>query len=361
MRRTVIFAISLILTFSLQGDWKKEIINCFKKAHDYSRITGYLEKTITGISSEEKPYAIIILGFAYKELGNPVYEEKWITHYFENHEVTDPDFSFLPPLERVKIYEYISHWKRLFPKIEQISINPRSMKIPFFLKDQILMIDLHIRAPSSLSVKNSKMENLFTGYLNKGTNTIGIPLSDEMKSMSSQVLRMEMKTGAVEIIRHITLSTVYRYPDDIIFNPAGGTIAIRGKTFKEETSAEKYMETIKEFDRNHFMKKGLLPLGVGCAAFLLRQIVIHPQRIRDDISPPSRAFLYAVDETCLVFSIGISVSGVIQMLKSTRHQKIERERMVQHPEAIRYNTEIRNLIREYRKKVYIQYQLTCKK
>jgi hypothetical protein len=356
---TVGFLLAAALPLPLKGDWKKEIGNYFSKAHEYDKIAAYLEKKLPDIPADEKPLAIIILCYAYGEMGDTVNEEKWVLELFENYDVGEPDFTFLSRKEEVKIYEYVQRWKRRCPGVKQIAVNPESREIRYFDPPGKFFIDIDAAAPCEITLFNvdKNREILYAGYLKQGPNTIGFPFDDFLARRNETMLEMVLKSGSIELKRNITLAARYHYPEHVKFDPLEGKTAIAGKEFKQETSEETITETRGYFDKKHFLKRAALPLAAGCALVLLDSLVVRRTLNRDTTAPRTKALMNGIDKTAAVLAVGISLKGLIHVFRSFKKEKKVRVKPVTHDDAVIYNNALREQIREAKEKIVVTFQL----
>ena len=357
IKKTVSLIFFLIFTFYSLGDWKRDIASYFQKAHEYDRIIKYIEKNFKNIPDKEKPVAIIILCYAYNEVEDPVNEEKWIGLYFTTYKSSDLDFNFLYPQDRIKIYEFVNRWNRLYPNIKMIRINKDSRRISYFYAPKIFRLDIQTSAPSGIIIKNNQMETIYKGYLQHGLNTIELPLEKKIKRNRKNTFQMILKTGSIEIFKTIHLTASYEFPDPIEFDPVTGKIAIKGKKFQKEKTEEIVFETKRYFDKRFFLKKALLNLGIGSAIFAFNRLFIHNKINRDSLSEKTKALMNGLDKTSTVLSIGISMKGIINVFKSFKKTHERKVKTIIHEDAVSHNHHLREMIQASKKDIFISYFL----
>ncbi|NIM14024.1 MAG: hypothetical protein GTO45_18415 [Candidatus Aminicenantes bacterium] len=354
-----VFLLIFILSLPLKGDWKKDIRDYFSKAHEYDKIVTYLEENLPDIPVNKRPPAIIILCFAYSEMGDTVNEEKWVSELFENYDVGDPDFSFLSRKERVKIYEYLQRWKRRYPGVNKIIVDIESQKIRYFNPPAKFLIDIDSRAPSEITLVNldKNREIIYAGYLKQGPNTIGFPFDDFLEKRKETRLEMVLKSGSIELKKTIVLAAEYHYPEHVKFDPLEGKIAIIGKEFKKETSEETITETQRYFDKKNFVKNAVFPLAVGCALYLLDSLVVRSALNRESTTAESKALLNGIDKTSTVVVIGFSLKGLIHVFRSFKKEKKVTVKTVTHADAVSYNNTLRKQIREAKENIFVTFAI----
>lgn len=356
----LLFFIFCSLRLTGAGDWKKEVGNFFKKAHDFHNITSYLEKNLVNIPDPEKPLAVIILCYAYKELENPVNEEKWLTRYFEKYRVDSPDFPFLSRSEKVRIFEYIDRWHRKYPNLKKIRIAESSRRVPYFDPPAVFTLVLQMGAPSEIVITNIQKETIYTGYLDQGINTINIPFGPVLQKLKENHLHIHLKTGSLEILKTVTLVSQCDYPGYIDFNRVEGRVSVKGESFREEQTTEIIVETKRYFDKRHFFKKAVLSLAVGGAIYILNRLVIHKELNSKNGAADTRALMNSLNRTFNVVAIGFSLKGIRDIFKSFKRKQVKKEKTVVHKEDAAHNNLLRRLIREAKKEIFINYQLKDK-
>ncbi len=339
------------------SDWKTGIGPFMKKARQYDKIVQYIEDAMPGIPEHEKPQAVILLSYAYKELSDTVNEEKWISDYFENHDDGDPDLSFLNRKEMVKVFQYIGEWRRRYPRIQRIGVNRNSRQIAYFSPPDKFYIDIEVAAPAGITITGSQNQALYTGYLHTGKNTVDIPLQQIPPSICQHALRMVLKSGSIEIKQNLLLHAKYQYPLHVVFEPVEGKLAIKGNNFKKETSEKLISTTRKYFDKKYFFKKALPNIGIGCAVLVLNSLTAHKKAGNDTVDPGGKAVWNGIDKTATVMSIGISLKGIIATIKSFKKEKKISTQVISHPEATAYNRELANEINQAKAHVFISYKL----
>lgn len=358
MNKKIFFILLLhLFILGLFGNWQEEIKKYFKKAHEYDKLAKYLETNMQSIPDAEKPLAVIILGYTYKELGDRVNEKKWISRFFENYKIEDADIKFLNPKENVKIFEYQTRWLRKYPKLKAITVNHKSGRIQYFNSPAEFFIDIDMQAAAEIVVRDNKMAVISSQYLRKGINTIALPFSDNFKKIKENRLFLLLKTDVIEINKTITLSAGYEYPGNVEFDSAQGSIAIKGKAFKKEKSESVAYETRKYFDKKFFYKKSLLHMGLGGALMVVNGLFIRPMAERENQTARQRALWDGTNKITTVLTIGISLKGILNVFKSFKKEK---KRTVQTniiPGAAAFNRELRRQIETAKTGVFITYQL----
>jgi hypothetical protein len=360
-KKFVLAAAVMVLLFllPLKGDWKKDIKEFFHKAHEYENIVQYLETHLKNIPNHEKPEAIIILCYAYKEMGDIVDEEKWVAELFENYPVEDPDFLFLSRKEQVDLYEYLQQWKRRYPGIKKISIHKQSQRIRYFTPPEKFYMDILANAPCEITIINidNQREILYSGYLTQGSNTIDFPFTHQLKRQNETLLEVVLKSGSIERKKSMVLAAAYQYPESIKFDPWEGKIAIMGKEFKQETSEEVRKKTRRYFDKKHFKKKAVPHLAVGVGLFLLDYLLVRKTLNRESSAPGTKAMMNGIDKAATVFAIGISLKGLIHVFRSLKKEKKETIKTITYPDAVQYNNGLRKEIQKAKENIFVTYRL----
>ena len=345
-----------VFVIGMSANWKTQIGQYLKKAHDYDKLAAYLEAGMAHIPVGEKHQAVIILSYAYKEIGDSVNEKKWITRYFENYDLSDPGIHFLDPEVNVKLFEYRDRWLRKYPKLNAIAVNDSSKKVRYFAPPANLILDIDIRAPVETVIHNSKMEVIYTRYLHKGLNTVKLPFAADFKQKENRLFLL-LKTGAIELNKTIILRAGYDYPETLTFDPESGYIAIEGKEFKKEESQEIDYETRKYFDKKHFFKKALLPIGIGCALTTVSVLLLQPMAEGENRTARQRAFYDGADKAAAALTIGISLKGILNVFRSFKKETKRKVRTVINPEAAAFNETLRQQIEKAKLNVFITYKL----
>lgn len=342
------------------NDWKKDVGNFFKKAHEFHNIAQYLEENLVQVPDPEKPAAIIILCYTYNKLEDTVNEEKWLNRYFEKYQVDNPDFPFLNRAERVRVFEYIERRHRKYPKFKNLRIAENSRRIPYFEPPAVFVLTIEMGAPAEITITNHRKETIYSGYVNQGNNRVEIPFQTDFLKRKENRLDIRLKTGSIEIGKTVTLVSQSDYPGHIDFNREEGRVSVKGESFKEEQTTQVTVETKRYFDKRYFLKKAVLSLAVGGAVYLFNRTVIHNQLNREDASPDSRALMNGINKSANVVAIGFSLKGILHIFKSFKRKEIKKEKTVSHKEAAAHNDLLRRLIREARKNIFINYQLELK-
>lgn len=362
MNRKSILAAAVIMLFfllPLKGDWEKDVREYFDKAHEYENIVKYLETHLEDIPNNEKPLAIIILCYAYGEMGDVVNEEKWATELFENYNPGDPDFAFLSRSQGVKIYEYLQQWKRRYPGIKTISINKQSQRIGYFNAPGKFYLDIKASAPCEVTILNIDNQRavIYAGYLTRGDNTIGFPFVDHLKRHKEILLEMVLKSGTIERRKRFILSVDYHYPETIKFEPLSGKIAIIGKEFKQESSRETSHETQRYFDKKSFKKRAVPHLAIGVGLYLLDVLVVKKTLNRQSSEPGTKALMNGIDKAAIVLAIGISLKGLIHIARSFKKEKKETVKTIIDPGAVQHNNALRREIQRVKDHIFVTYRL----
>ncbi len=348
-------------TWPLTADWKGDVEKYLKKAHQYDRVAAYLEAHMAEIPEGEKPSAVILLSYAYKETGDTVNEEKWISQYFSKYYSGNPEdipqLSFPDRKETVKCFQYIENWQRKYPRVIAIVINRRSQKIPYFKPPEKFYIDIQTAAPSGITVTGPENTLLYAGYLHAGHNAVPIPFSQKLTRRTSTNLLLVLKSGSIEITRPITLKTGYSYPQHVAFEPISGAVAIKGEQFKKEHSEETKRTTIKYFDKKRFVKKALPEIGAGILLYSVNQLVTNRKLNSETITPKQKALWNGVDKTSTVFAVGISFKGIIDIIKCFKKEEKITQTRIPRPEAVRYNQGLKQRIREARPLIFCTYAI----
>lgn len=351
--------IMLLFLLPLKGDWKKDVREYFDKAHEYENIVKYLETNLEDIPNKEKPLAIIILCYAYGEMGDVVNEEKWAAELFENHDPGDPDFVFLSRSEGVKIYEYLQQWKRRYPGIKTININEQSQRMGYFDPPEKFYLDIEASAPCEVTILDIDNQRavIYAGYLTRGGNTIGFPFVDHLKRHKETLLEMVLKSGTIERKKRFILSVDYHYPETIKFDPLSGKIAIIGKEFKQESSQEIILETQRYFDKKSFKKRAVPHLAIGVAIYLLDVLVVKKTLNRESSEPGTKALMNGIDKAAIVLAIGISLKGLVHIFRSFKREKKETIKTITDPDAVRHNNALRSEIQKAKEHIFVTYRL----
>jgi len=351
--------IMLLFLLPLKGDWKEDVRDYFQKAHEYENIVKYLEARLKNIPNKEKPLAIIILCYAYGEMGDVVNEEKWAVELFENYDPGDPDFVFLSRGEGVKIYEYLQQWKRRYPGIKTISINKQSRRVRYFAPPGKFYLDIEASAPCEVTIFDIDNQRavIYAGYLTRGGNTIGFPFADQLKRHKETLLEMVLKSGTVERKKRLVLEAAYHYPEAIKFEPREGKIAIMGKEFKQETSEEISHETRRHFDKKSFKKKAVPHLAIGVVLYLLDVLVVKKTLNRESSEPGTRALMNGIDKAATVLAIGISLKGLVHVFRSFKKEKKETVITITDPDAVQHNNALRSEIQRVEEHIFVTYRL----
>lgn len=351
--------IMLLFLLPLKGDWKKDVREYFDKAHEYENIVKYLETHLEDISNNEKPLAIIILCYAYGEMGDVVNEEKWAAELFENHDPGDPDFVFLSRSEGIKIYEYLQQWKRRYPGIKTININEQSQRIGYFDPPEKFYLDMEASAPCEVTIFNVDNQRavIYAGYLTRGGNAIGFPFVDHLKRHKEILLEMVLKSGTIERKKRFILSAAYHYPEIIKFEPREGKIVIIGKEFKQETSREISHEAQRYFDKKSFKKRAVPHLAIGVALYLLDALVVKKTLNRQSSEPGTKALMNGIDKASIVLAIGISLKGLVHIVRCFKKEKKETIKTITDAGAVQHNNALRREIQKAKKHVYVTYGL----
>lgn len=351
--------IGLAMALVGQVNWQEMVADFFKKAHDFESTVRYLETQLPGIPVTQQPAAVLILCYSYKELGNSVGEEKWLIRYFKDYELAEPGLSFLDRNDQVKIWEYLGGWKRVFPGMKNVTMNQGSRKIPYFRPPTHISLDIETRAPCAVEVVTTdiKRETLYSGYLEGGTNTIGLRLVDRLKQNTGTPLEIILKSGSMILKYQLVLTASFQFPGLVTFDPQTGEIVIKGEMFQNESSEEVKVKTRKYFDKGTFFKKAVPFLAVGSGVLLLDRLVVHPGVNRETASSHTRAFMNGLDQTSLVMGAGISLKGLIYLFRSFKTKKETRTQTIYHPEAVRYNEELRRRILDAEKGIYVLFDL----
>ena len=353
----VLFFIFCSLSLRGDGDWKKDVGHFFKKAHEFHNIAKYLEENLADVPDREKPAAIIILCYTYKKLENTVNEEKWLNRYFEKYQAGSPDFPFLSRTERVRVFEYIERWHRKYPKLKGLRIAENSTRLPYFDPPAVFILTMEMNAPAEITITNHRKETIYSGYVNQGTNTIEIPFQSDFQKRAKNRLDTRLKTGSIEIENTVTLVSQCDYPGHMEFNREDGRVSVKGESFKEEQTTEVTVETKRYFDKKYFMKKAVVCIALGSAVYLFNRTVIHNQLNREDASPDSKALMNGINKSANVVTIGLSLKGILHIVKSFKRKEVKKEKTVHHKGAAAHNELLRRLILEARKKIFINYQL----
>lgn len=349
--------IMLLFLLPLMGDWKEDVRDYFQKAHEYENIVKYLESQLINIPFNEKPLAIIILCYAYGELGDIVNEEKWATELFENYDAGDPDFVFLSRSVGVKIYEYFQQWKRRYPGIKTINIDEQSQRIRYFAPPGKFYLDIEAGAPCEITILDMDNQGavIYAGYLTRGSNTIGFPFVDHLKKQSESVLDMVLKSGTMERKKRFILSAAYHYPEEVKFEPLSGEIAIIGNEFKQESSREVSLVTRRYFDKKSFKKKAVPHLAMGVAIYLLDVLVVKKTLDKSSTEPRAKALMNGIDKTATVLAVGISLKGLVHIFRSFKKEKKETVKIILDPEAILYNILLEKEIQRVKENIFVTY------
>jgi hypothetical protein len=360
-KKSVLAAAVIMLLFilPLKGDWKQDVRDYFQKAHEYENIIKYLETQMENIPNNEKPMAIIILCYAYGEMGDVVNEEKWAAELFENYDPGDPNFVFLSRSEGVKIYEYLQQWKRRYPGIKTISINKQSQRVRYFTPPGKFYLDIGASAPCEITILDIDNQRavIYAGYLTRGGNTIGFPFVDHLKRHKETLLEMVLKSGTIERKKRFILSVDYHYPEVIKFDPLSGKIVIIGKEFKQETTQEISHKTQRYFDNKSFKKKAVPHLAIGVALFLLDVLVVKKTINRESSEPGTKALMNGIDKAATVLAIGISLKGLVHIARSFKREKKETVKTIIDPDAVQHNNALRSEIQKVKENIFVTYRL----
>jgi hypothetical protein len=362
MNKKSVLAAAVIMLFfllPLKGDWKEDVRDYFQKAHEYENIIKYLETQLENIPNNEKPLSIIILCYAYGETGDVVNEEKWATELFENYDPGDPNFIFLSKSQGVKIYEYFQQWKRRYPGIKTVSINKQSQRIRYFTPPEKFYLDIEASAPCEITILDIDNQRavIYTGYLSRGSNTIGFSFANLLKSHNETLLEMVLKSATIERRKRIILSVAYHYPKVIKFDPRSGKITIIGKEFKQESSQEIRLEAQCYFDKKSFKKKVVPHLAIGVALYLLDALVVKKTLNRESSKPGTKSLMNGIDKAATVLAIGISLKGVVHIFRSFKKEKKEIVKTITDPGAVQYNNVLRSEIQKAKEYIFATYQL----
>lgn len=341
----------------LQGDWQGEIRRYLSKAHEFDRVAAYLEENLESIPAAERTGAVIILCYAYGQLGDRVNEEKWLGRYFEGYEAEDFDLAFLGPRQRLKIFGYIDGWRRSYPRLKDIRIGGQSERIRYFSPPDNIILEMDIQAAAEISITALQKEMVYAGYLQAGLNSVALPFDHGFIRKPRTLLTVLLKAGSIKIKKTLALTTACEYPDHVHFDPAEGTLTIEGQTFKPETSEETVYKTRRRFDRQYFFKRALVNLGAGGGIFALNRLFIYGPSGSEDRSARSRAVLKGLNTTANIMALGLSLKGMIHIFKSFKKEEIKQVKTIAHPDAVTHNSVLREQLMEARDKVYINYKL----
>jgi hypothetical protein len=344
----------------LLGDWQGEIRRYLSKAHEFDRVAAYLEENLESIPAAERTGAVIILCYAYGQIGDRVNEEKWLGRYFDGYEGGEADdfnLAFLGPRQRLKIFGYIDSWRRSYPRITGIRIGKQSRRIRYFFPPDKIILEIDIQAPAELSITAPQGETVYTDYLQAGRNSVALPFDQSFIQKPRTPLAVLLKAGSIEIKKTAVLAAVCQYPDHVRFDPATGTLTIEGQTFKPETSEETVYKTRRRFDRQYFFKRALLNLGAGGGIFALNRLFIYGPSGSEDRSARSRAVLKGLYTTANIMALGLSLKGIIHIFKSFKKEEIKEVRTIVHPDAAAHNRALREQLTEAGEEVYIDFEL----
>ncbi|MCP4151152.1 MAG: hypothetical protein GY757_25635 [bacterium] len=348
---------SLLWSFPLNGDWKKEITGYYHKAREYEGIINYLESHLDSIPALEKGTAVIILCFSCKELGDSVGEAAWMARYFDKFETPEADFDFLGRKASITLYEYIESWNRRYPGLSYFHLHKDSRNLLYFKPPDSLTLVLQSRAPCVIEI-SSHNELLFSGYLKRGPNSIALPWNDSLAKQKYTPLQVLLKTGAVRLRKRLLLNASYLYPDDIAFEPIEGKIAIKGLSFKKEKSEKTITVSKRFFDKKYFKRKALPHLAVGVGLFALDRLAVHKAAGNPDNSPGSRAFMNGLDKSAAVMSLGLSLKGVYHIFRSFKKEKKTFVKSESLPENEAFNSALRLRLNHAKDHIRVHFTLS---
>lgn len=349
----------LLVTFQIQlhGDWRDEIRRFLTKAHEFDKVAVYVEGNLHNIPVEDRAGAVIILCYAYSELGDRVNEEKWLSRYFDRYQTGSYTFSFLQPAQRVKIFEYIDAWTRKFPKIKRFRLDDKSRRFRYFHPPEKIIVEIDSQAPAEITIITPQNRTIYSGYLQRGTNHVEVPVSDGILKTARNPLKLTVKAGTIEVTKNAVLAGRCEYPDDVHFHRESGELGIRGEVFKPETSETVVYKTRRRFDKRYFLNKALANLGSGIKIFALNRLLIYGPSRQADRSSRSKAVLKGLNAAANVMAVGLSLKGVVHIFKSFKKEELKQVRTTVDREAVIYNRTLQEKLRQARENIYINLEI----
>jgi len=338
------------------SDWRGRVVYYLQKAGEFAKLSAYLERILPAVPEPDKPDVLLLLCYAGGQAGDWVMEKKWLDRYMADFRGLEPELQFLNRRERVKVFEYIQRRLSRYPGVKSVQVGDKSRRVHYFFVPATFYLDVDAYAPSEVTVTVGN-QVLYSGYLDKGMNTLPLPFEPAFKQSAANRLLIGLKNQSIEVSKAVVLTARFHYPAGMRFDPLTGETAFTDREFKAEESRQVLRETRRYFDKKHFMKKALPALGIGIAGTLLDRLAFAPAVDGDNATPGSRAVLNGLSKTTLVVSVGFSLKGIVSVVKSFKKDVTHRELRVKDPEAAAYNSQLKKELEEARQKVSITYSI----
>lgn len=356
MRKILCMVLILMFHSVSYSDWKREIVGYWDNYEDFGNMISYLENNIDGISPKEKSIALAILAFAYKNENNSAGEIKNIKELFQSFNFNSISPEFLSLSGRVKVFDFIERWKKIFPKIKNINIPENMSKLNFFSPPEFFYLNIESQASSEMKIIDPLGRELFSVFLKKGINLVKIPINIVELDKNITDIRLKTICGLISIVKNFKMEKMYIFPSGMKFNPRTGSLVFSDRDLKKER--KKHVEVVanRYFDKKYLLRKSLLPIGVGVVLFGISRFIAKP-KIESGSSPGSSQFFWSFEKTSETFALGLSIKGIWNFFRSFKKKKISRLVIENDEDSIRYNNFLKKILKKKRDSVFVKLKL----
>jgi len=310
MKKLIVMGLAILL-FSgiINASWKDIVLKNQGDIMDAKSITSELTVIFKEIPENEKGSASSIIAYCYNLQKNLLSEKIWIEELFEKRNFNDLDLTFLNIRNLAKVTNYVEDWKKQYPLVK-FWLPKNKWVYGSFPEEFIMISEASTTIELSIPFLNKKE------MLVPNKNKVKFSLKDLSNNPGITKIMITLKSSKIEIEKELVFNTSYTVPDNIIFEPSTGSIKVKGKGVKPETESELKKIVKRRFDKKYFMKYSLPYLGVGLLGYGLGESVFIKSMNDDTGTINNRTLMYSLNRTTKVFSIGLSLKGVINLFRS---------------------------------------------
>jgi len=354
-----ILTITLILFLSLfsYSEWKNKISEYWDDYEDFSSIIRYLERDIEKISKVERAEALAILSYAYKNENNIAGEVSCIKKLFMMFKFKSISPDFLDLSARMKIFDYIERWKKVFPEISGVEFCNIDDGLSYFSPPEFINLKIYSSTSAGMKLIDSLNRVVFSVFLKSGKNLVKIPMKIVEVTNNITKFTINVYSGSVSINYKFTVEKEYKIPLGINFNPNLGFVKLIDRNFKKESKKIVKKEGRRYFDKKMFLKKSLIPLGVGITFFCVGNFLTNSETVSPD-KFVSRQSLWSFGKSSKYFGVGFSIKSIVDLIRSFKKINTYKVYFVEDPDSIHYNNLLRKILKKKKMLIRVKLKLT---
>lgn len=327
-------------------DWQLEVDRFLGSVPNPEGLITFLEPIYYKSSADDRPLMSLIMAFAASRLENHSLEARWLKIYFEEQNESVLQINCFRDSINIDLMEYMTKWRRQYPRINSIFIQPD--RYPFMEKPSKLplTIDLPVNCSYGLRVDDMMIEE---GRLSPGPNQILLPPLDYGATHPLPPLTIELESGGVTIRKQIIIALKYEKPEEVEIH--NQMITLKGRTFRNTNKIILKTDKKRNFDKKRFFKRFLPFLGAGLAVFIINRLAIHPG---------SHSWNRSAEGCMTAVSIGFTLKSLEYLIGSFPANAEKNPVSVVDQEAVLYNEQLKQAIEEVKKNVFAVFSLQIK-